>query len=942
MAHFGRTRLVLPLALLGALAWPAAAGATTWIEQVQADLTCTAHADDAERLSLDAPWIANPRDVAGLKSYFRGKPRNARHANFRHLTTLAAIAWWADRVNDEVLRSDAYLTIGVLADQQSAADPNDALARQIARCARVHLIGATLELDQPQNTRQLATNLAQLYPADPPARPVEDWPLLMALRELNLDPRMNDVATVLATRAINFGGAAVDAKQQARASRLLAAASRTVLMLGETQKAMQLAAQSMAVTGKPPAADAAWRAMPVLYDAAEKQNGAKEAATLEALLRPASPPASLRDQQVAFEALMRLARAAETRQQFDAMAQLQLEAMRRLMDFRSLDRCTIAYCRHGLDEVAASRDPNLALLARTDPAFGARTLATYLESYDTLLQQAQSQFVADAREQLVFQSKIDNSLHALSDLEPSMPRSAAQIVDTTFRFAQLRSYGRLTLATLAAELDRASLDDRTRSDVERFFRMSTQSGTFLRKLFKMVHIRPGMPLPDGETLWTIFFALDVYYTESTQQFDRYVSFVRPKVPAVAELVTPRPLPAHEFQRRLQSGEALVATLVTPLDLYVWAVTPRGVTLARQRVSQRDVAQKVQRLRAGLVPGAGSGTGKLPPFDAAAAHEIYKLVFEPVAAALKGVTTVVWYGHGPLGSVPPAVLVTAPPAKPMLTAPAEFAATKFLVDRHAFATLADLSLFPWHRDRSAPARAEQRFLGVGAPMLSAAELAGAPRSRSYDLAGALDGKALADLPKLAESVDEMKGLAGILGEANSTLWLGPDADERKFKGDALRGYRTIALATHGFLADEVEGVREPSLMLVLAPDAKDRYDGILTATEIAGLTLEADLVILSACNTAAADGRPRAETFTGLTQAFFTAGARSLMVSHWPVMSGAAVQLSVGTVQRAHAERQPLAKSLQLAMQAARKEGAGNPIEAHPSYWGPFVIVGDGR
>jgi CHAT domain-containing protein len=55
-----------------------------------------------------------------------------------------------------------------------------------------------------------------------------------------------------------------------------------------------------------------------------------------------------------------------------------------------------------------------------------------------------------------------------------------------------------------------------------------------------------------------------------------------------------------------------------------------------------------------------------------------------------------------------------------------------------------------------------------------------------------------------------------------------------------------------------------------------------------------------------------------------------------------VQLSVGTVQRAHAERQPLAKSLQLAMQAARKEGAGNPIEAHPSYWGPFVIVGDGR
>jgi CHAT domain-containing protein len=141
---------------------------------------------------------------------------------------------------------------------------------------------------------------------------------------------------------------------------------------------------------------------------------------------------------------------------------------------------------------------------------------------------------------------------------------------------------------------------------------------------------------------------------------------------------------------------------------------------------------------------------------------------------------------------------------------------------------------------------------------------------------------------------------------------------------------------------VQGVREPSLMLALALEAKDRYDGILTATEIAGLALDADLVILSACNTAAADGRPRAETFTGLTQAFFTAGTRSMMVSHWPVMSGAAVQLSVGTVRGAHEQGLPLAKSLQVAMQATRKEGALNPIEAHPSYWGPFVIVGDGR
>lgn len=918
------------------------ARAATWIEQVESELTCTALADDAERQSLAAPTLPRPVAASTLSAYLRGKPRDDRQARFRHLTMLAAIGWWADLVNDQTLRNDAYLTIGVLADRYAAGAPADTAFRQVARCARVHLIGASIEQDRPRDAERLADNLLRLYPTTPPAQSVEDWPLILALRELRLEPRARPGIALLATRATQFAGAAASANQPQRASRLLAVTGQGLLALGDTAKARDVALQSLVVTGKPPAAEAAWRAMPTLFDASLELNGARDAANLQALLQPPQPPASLRDNQAAFESLLRLSKAAETKEQFDGMARLRTAASSTLTALGGPERPSLPFFRHALDELAAERDPNLALLAKRDPAFGARTLAAYTATYDTLLRQSQNQFVADAREQLHFQFKIDNSLHALTDLHGAMPRSQADIEDVTFRFAQLRSYGRLTLATLAAELDRSNIDPKSRPGVERFFAMSTQSSSFLRSLLQMIRTAPGSPPPDGETLWKVFAALDVYNEESAKQYERYAGFVRQSVPRVADLATPRPLPVREFQRRLGSGEALVATLVTPRDLYVWAVTQGGVTLARQRVSEREVADAVQRLRAGLIPGTGTGANNLPPFDAAAAHELYRLVLAPVESALKGVTTLVWYGHGPLGSVPPAVLVTAPPAKPKLSTPAEFAATKFLVDRFAFAALADLSLFPWHRDRAQSDRSETRFLGVGAPMLSAEELSGARRSRSYELAGALDGKALAELPKLAESVDEMKGIAGILGEANSTLWLGPDAREDRFKGDSLRGYRTVALATHGFLADEVQGVREPSLMLALAPEAQDRYDGILTATEIAGLALDADLVILSACNTAAADGRPRAETFTGLTQAFFTAGTRSMMVSHWPVMSGAAVQLSVATVRGTHEQGLPLAKSLQVAMQATRKEGAQNPIEAHPSYWGPFVIVGDGR
>ncbi len=136
--------------------------------------------------------------------------------------------------------------------------------------------------------------------------------------------------------------------------------------------------------------------------------------------------------------------------------------------------------------------------------------------------------------------------------------------------------------------------------------------------------------------------------------------------------------------------------------------------------------------------------------------------------------------------------------------------------------------------------------------------------------------------------------------------------------------------------------EPALMLALDPASSDRFDGILTSREIAGLQLDADFVILSACNTASADGRPRAEAFTGLSQAFFNAGARTLMVSHWPVMSGAAVQLTVDTVSGARKDSLTWSRSLQRAMQSVRRSGAASAIESHPSYWGPFVIVGDGR
>jgi CHAT domain-containing protein len=850
--------------------------ATTWIEQVQSDLTCSGLAPEAERATLSAPWLPVPLNAKSVAAYFRGPPQDARQNQFRYLMILAAIAWWADLVNDQAVVSEVYVDIGVRADRAAAG--GDPLYRQIARCARAHVLEAQVELDHPALVRDLAGNLASLYPQTPPGDSVEDWPLLLATRTLRIEPT-GGVDPKLKALVQRYAAAAAAAGQRARAARWQAALAGGALAAG--------------------------------------------------------------DKEAEFESLLDQSRAAETRQQFEQMAQFQQSAVQRLVHLSGLEHYSMPFYRHALDELAGRRDDDLGTVAAQDPAFASRTLATYTGLYDRLLAQSQSQFVADAREQLFFHYKIDNNLQSLALLYTAMPRSDAEIADTTFRLAQLRSYGRLTLATLYAELSRTQIDPKTRFSVERFFTLSTQTAVWMRKLFDSVRVAPDAPPPAGDALWKVFFTLDVFQEETAHQFDRYVAFVRQNAPSVAALATPRPLPVADYQRRLRTGEALVATLVTPRDLYVWAITPTTLTFVRQPVTEREVADRVQRLRESLRP-RGSGSGELPPFDAADAWELYRLVFAPVENALKGVTDVVWYGHGPLGAVPPAVLVTAPPAGPRISTAEQLAATPFLVDRYSFAVLADLSLFPWHRDRDVARTPGGAFLGVGAPLLTEAEIAGGPRSRSYELAGGIDGAALAELPKLAESVDEMKGLAAAAGPERSTLWLGPEASEKRFVGDSLRRYRTIALATHGFLPNEVRDVPEPALMLVLDPDARDRFDGLLTSREIAALQLDADLVILSACNTASGDGRPRSEAFTGLAQAFFTAGARSLLVSHWPVMSGAAVELSVGTFERASRDGEPLSRSLREAMQSVRKAGAASPIESHPSYWGPFVVVGDGR
>jgi CHAT domain-containing protein len=176
---------------------------------------------------------------------------------------------------------------------------------------------------------------------------------------------------------------------------------------------------------------------------------------------------------------------------------------------------------------------------------------------------------------------------------------------------------------------------------------------------------------------------------------------------------------------------------------------------------------------------------------------------------------------------------------------------------------------------------------------------------------------------------------------SALALGDAATETAVKSAALADARILAFATHGLVTGELMGLAEPALVFTPPEKASDIDDGLLTASEAAQLDLAADWVVLSACNTAAGDGTPGAEGLSGLARAFLYAGARAILVSHWPVRDDAAAALTTSAFANLKSEPEiGRAEALRRAMLSVM-ENPDDPTLAHPSAWAPFVVVGEG-
>jgi len=292
-------------------------------------------------------------------------------------------------------------------------------------------------------------------------------------------------------------------------------------------------------------------------------------------------------------------------------------------------------------------------------------------------------------------------------------------------------------------------------------------------------------------------------------------------------------------------------------------------------------------------------------------------------------------------LPPGVLVTEPPAKPNATL-TELPQVAWLAKKYTITVLpAAGSLRALRQFAKAPASREP-FSGFGDPVLEGT----GDDARKGKVAALYSRGAVADvdevrkLARLPESAGELRAIAVALKAPTTSIRLGAAATERAVKEADLTRYRNLAFATHGLMAGDFRGLAEPALVLTPPEKGSELDDGLLTAGEISQLKLDADWVVLSACNTAAPDGTPGAEGLSGLARAFFYAGARSLLVSHWAVSSDAAVALTTRMFDES-AKGASKAEALRRSMLALMAR-TDKPYFAHPALWAPFVVVGEGN
>ena len=508
--------------------------------------------------------------------------------------------------------------------------------------------------------------------------------------------------------------------------------------------------------------------------------------------------------------------------------------------------------------------------------------------------------------------------------------------------------------------------------------------------------------------------------KAKKQVEQTYQSLRKNWQAFDVLADPKPLPVKETQALLKPNEALLAYLTDKDQSYLIVVRKNGFKLHKLEMGSDELSTAIGSLTNAMY--RPKNQIRLPNYDLDIAYQLYQKLIAPAKAELQGAEDLIIVTDRTLQSLPFAALITQPPPKadPLTGAYSDqhYAQAAWLIKDYSLSRLPNVAALGTIREKKTGQPAKEAFIGFGDPVLQGKEQKEKPSTdpdqktvKSHtgsDPADAFFGarvlslfrdgediasvEALNTLDPLPGTGAELKTIARIFkADDPKHLYLQQRATETELKTlnqqGVLKNQRIIAFATHALQAGDISDLPESGLVFT-PPDKPDEHDdGYLTAIEVSRLKLNADWVLLSACNTGTvvsdqADSEPnQSDNLSALAKSFFLAGSRNLLVTQWKVDDETGRQLmsdlfAQPDANKAQALRQAMLKVITedvtptdrkydgcqpgswgcianawgreivdnirgLFNDQSKTQASAPNRYAHPAYWAPYRVLGVG-
>ena len=439
----------------------------------------------------------------------------------------------------------------------------------------------------------------------------------------------------------------------------------------------------------------------------------------------------------------------------------------------------------------------------------------------------------------------------------------------------------------------------------------------------------------------------------------------------------QPLSLQQTQNHLANDEALLLYFLGWNDSYVMLVSHKQIVFKQLPVNQQTMQLMLKPLLASLQNPEATRISEIKAVDMQNAYQLYQVLLEPVAKKLQGSHQLLIVKDPVFEQLPFQLLISQQPDITIqrFTQFSRYRSIEWLIKRFAVSELPSVRALSILRTAKMTGnKPKKRFVAFGAPRLTlkprfnisqstpqnerSAMPASEPQKIRYNISQSspqnaqtevnrrqqssvsINSTVLQQLPDIENAAMELQQLARLLKSGQGEVHLSQHATESKLKRMQLDDYQILAFATHGLTQQQtvrLNGPAQAALLLTPPRQATELDDGLLTAAEIAQLRLNADWVILSACNT----GVNEVTSLDGLTRAFFLAGSRSLLISYWNIETQAASWLTTGLFDQI-ANRPEMSRAEALRQSMLKFLKTGRPTYySHPYFWAPFTIIGEG-